>query len=78
MIVTATDFQNNFGKYLKLAEKDDLQITKNDKIVGFFTKQKNKKEDPLDGLLGVIKLPPDFDERKFEEERLREKYGLPN
>jgi hypothetical protein len=32
----------------------------------------------LDGLLGIIKLPKNFDERQFEEERLRRKHGLPN
>lgn len=29
MIISATDIQNNFGKYLKLAEYEDIIITKN-------------------------------------------------
>lgn len=31
MVITTTDIQNNFGKYLKLAEYEDVIITKNGK-----------------------------------------------
>lgn len=27
-------------------------------------------------LIGIVKLPPDFDEEKVKEEHFREKYGL--
>ncbi len=34
MIVTSTDIKNNFGKYIRLAAKEDIIITKNGKAVG--------------------------------------------
>lgn len=34
MIVTSTDIKNNFGKYIRLAVKEDIIITKNGKPVG--------------------------------------------
>jgi len=34
MIVTSTDIKNNFGKYIRLAAKEDIIITKNGKTVG--------------------------------------------
>ena len=33
MIVTATEFKNNFGKYLDLIEHEDIFITRNGKTV---------------------------------------------
>lgn len=34
MIVNSTDIKNNFGKYIRLAAKEDIVITKNGKTVG--------------------------------------------
>lgn len=34
MIVSSTDIKNNFGKYIRLAAKEDIIITKNGKVVG--------------------------------------------
>lgn len=34
MLVTSTDIKNNFGKYIRLAAKEDIIITKNGKKVG--------------------------------------------
>ena len=33
MIVTATEFKTNFGKYLELIAKEDVFITRNGKIL---------------------------------------------
>lgn len=33
MIVTATEFKTNFGKYLDMLEKEDIFITRNGKTV---------------------------------------------
>jgi prevent-host-death family protein len=40
MRVNATDLQNAFGKYLSLAEKEDIIITKNGKSVAKLTRYK--------------------------------------
>lgn len=34
MIISSTDIKNNFGKYIRLAAKEDIIITKNGKTVG--------------------------------------------
>lgn len=34
MIVTSTEIKNNFGKYIRLAAKEDIIITKNGRKVG--------------------------------------------
>ena len=38
MVVTATEFKANFGKYLELVTKEDIFITLNGKTVGFCTR----------------------------------------
>lgn len=42
MIVTATEVQNNFGKYLKLAENEDILISKNGKVIARLASCENK------------------------------------
>lgn len=50
MKVSATDMKNYFGKYLKLCEKENIFITKNDRIIA----KLSKYDDPSEGYL-VIK-----------------------
>lgn len=50
MYVTTTELQNNFGKYLKIVEFEDIIVTKNSKNVAFF-----KKYEPIDSLNQVIR-----------------------
>lgn len=38
MVVTATEFKANFGKYLELVAKEDIFITLIGKTVGFCTR----------------------------------------
>ena len=38
MVVTTSEIQNNFGKYLKLSENEEIIITKNGKAVSRLTK----------------------------------------
>ena len=33
MTITATEFKKNLGKYLELANKEDIRITKNGKVI---------------------------------------------
>lgn len=44
MIVTTTEVQNNFGKYLKLAEKEDIIITRNGKKAARLVKYADKDD----------------------------------
>lgn len=69
MIVTATEFKTNLGKYLELAASQDIFITKNGKIIARVTNPQVNKLELLDALVGVI--PADtIDEQAAREERL--------
>lgn len=75
MIVTATEFKQNMGKYLEMVEKEDITITRNGKKVGVLV---NPGIRSLELLRGIIRLPEemkDMDYKEIKEMRLREKYG---
>lgn len=68
MIVTATEFKTNFGKYLELIAKEDIFITKNGKTVA---KVVNPQVSAVDSLRGLLKnAPQDFDLDSLREERI--------
>lgn len=69
MIVTATEFKTNLGKYLELAALQDIFITKNGKSIARVTSPQVNKLELLDGLVGVIPNAP-MDEAAAREERL--------
>ncbi len=68
MIVTATEFKTNFGKYLELIAKEDIFITRNGKTVA---KVINPQISAVDSLRGMLKnAPSDIDTDSLREERL--------
>lgn len=68
MIVTATEFKTNFGKYLELIAKEDVFITRNGKIIA---KVVNPQISAVDSLRGILKeVPADLDLDSIREERL--------
>lgn len=68
MIVTATEFKTNFGKYLELITKEDIFITRNGKTVA---KVVNPQISAVDSLRGMLKdVPADIDLDSIREERL--------
>lgn len=69
MIVTATEFKTNLGKYLELAALQDIFITKNGKSIARVTSPKVNKLELLDELAGVIPANT-MDENTAREERL--------
>lgn len=54
MIITATELKTNIGKYLKLAETQDIIITKNNKPIVKLTSLRENKLDILDSLVGIV------------------------
>lgn len=74
MIVTATEFKTNFGKYLELLRSEDIFITRNGKIVAKMVNPNVSAVDSISGLLAG-KLPDNFDAKDLREERL-EKYAI--
>lgn len=75
MIVTATEFKMNLGKYLDMVtSNEDVYITKNGKMIA---KMVNPNVSAVDSLSGILagKMPEDFDRKTMREERLV-KYAL--
>lgn len=54
MIVTATEFKTNLGKYLEMATMQDVFITKNGKSIARLTSPSVNKLAVLDALVGII------------------------
>ena len=68
MIVTATEFKTNFGKYLDMIAKEDIFITRNGKTIA---KVVNPQISAVDSLRGILKdVPADLDLDSIREERL--------
>ncbi len=75
MIVTATEFKMNLGKYLDMVtSNEDVYITKNGKMIA---KMVNPNVSAVDSLSGILagKMPEDFDRKTMREGRLA-KYAL--
>jgi len=73
--VTATEMQNNFGKYLALViEGRQIILTRNGKEVGRFIPKDAAVSYLTDSLTGILKETADIDQAR--EERLNEKYAL--
>ena len=70
MIVTATEFKTNLGKYLEMATSQDIFITKNGKSIARLTSPAVNKLALLDGLVGSVPQETAMDENTIREERL--------
>lgn len=74
-IATATEMQNNFGRYLNLVMSgQEIIVTKNGREVGRFIPKDAAVSYLTDSLTGILKGNYNLDEVK--EKRLREKYDL--
>lgn len=71
---TATEMQNNFGRYLNLVMSgQEIIVTKNGREVGRFIPKDTAVSYLTDSLTGILKENYNLDEIKTE--RLKEKYG---
>ena len=68
MSVTATELKMNLGKYLLLAETEDIYITKNGKIIAKLTNPNQDRVDIAESLFGI--LPDDITLEEAQKERL--------
>ena len=70
---TATEMQNNFGRYLSMVMAgNEVIVTKNGKEVGRFIPRTAAVSYLTDSLTGILKGNSDLAQAK--EERLKEKY----
>lgn len=74
MIITATEFKTNFGKYLEMISlsQEDIFITKNGKTIAKVSNPQISAVDKISGVLAGL-VPDDFDSSDIRKERL-EKY----
>lgn len=71
MIVTATEFKVNFGKYLSLLATEDIFITKNGKKIAKVSNPNVSAVEAISGILAGM-LPEDYDAKTLREERLQQ------
>ncbi len=68
MLVSSTEVQNNFGRYLEMASGEEVIITKNGaavaRLIGIGLQEKSLSE----RLRGII--PADFNEEAVKDERM--------
>ena len=69
MSITATELKMNLGKYLLLAETEDIFITKNGKVVAKLTNPNADRVEMAKSLFGII--PADVTVEEAQEERLK-------
>lgn len=69
MVVTATEFKTNFGKYLDMLLSEDIFITRKGKVVAKVVNPNVSAVDTISGMLAG-KLPEEYDARAMREERL--------
>ena len=73
-VATATEMQNNFGKYLSLVMSgQEIIVTKNGREVGRFIPKDTTISYLTDSLTGILKEDGDLNEAKAEY--MRKKYG---
>ena len=71
---TATEMQNNFGRYLNLVMSgQEVIVTKNGREVGRFIPKDAVVSYLTDSLIGILKENDDLDDARTE--RLIKKYG---
>ena len=68
MLITATELKRNLGKYLLLAETEDIYITKNGKIIAELSNPQQDRADIAKSLFGIF--PADMTLEEAKEERL--------
>ena len=70
MIITATEFKTNLGKYLEMAMSQDIFITKNGKSIARLTNPTVNKLELLDDLVGIFPQDQTMDKNTIRTERL--------
>ena len=69
MIINATEFQNNVGKYLQLSQAEEIIITRNGKRVAKLVPLE-AEESPITDSLGGILKGKEIDLEQIRHERI--------
>jgi len=79
MQVALSELKINVGKYVDLAEKEDIYITRNGKRVAKIVGTNRDKVADMKSLFGIVKLPPVYNDPNYDPvyKKLRdERIGL--
>ena len=68
MSITATELKMNLGKYLMLAEKEDIYITKNGKVVAKLTNPFQDRVNMAKSLFGILPADITLEETRAERQ----------
>lgn len=71
MIITATEFKNKVGKFLKAAQDEDVIISKNGKYIAKSSTVKEYEYPATENLVGVFEKAADYNIEDAREERLK-------
>lgn len=76
-MATATEMQNNFGRYLNMVlNGNEVIVTKNGKEIGRFIPKATAVSYLTDSLTGILLEKNDY--KQLLEKELREKYDITN
>jgi prevent-host-death family protein len=71
MIITATEFKNKVGKFIELAKKEDIIISKNGRHIVKLVSVDKDECPATQSLLGVFEKAAVYEVDKSKEERLK-------
>lgn len=66
MQISVSDLKANAGKYVALADREDIYITKNGKRVAVLTSARPNKEADARSLFGILPADADLDAARAE------------
>jgi len=79
MQIALSELKINVGKYVDLAEKEDVYITRNGKQVAKIVGINHDRAADMKSLFGIAELPPEYDDPNYDPnyEKLRdERLGI--
>ena len=73
MQIALSELKINVGKYVALADEEDIYITRNGKQVAKIVSTKRDRVTDMKSLFGIAKLPPEYDDPNYDPdyEKLR-------
>ena len=71
MVVTATEFKTNLGKYLEIVIEEDILITKNGKVIAQLSKPQFNKLAAIRSIVGIADNESGVSLDEIKEERLK-------
>lgn len=71
MTITATEFKSHLGKYLALAQEEDIYITKNNRRIAKLTKPSGSHRNALDKIAGIAADHSALSLDDIKDERLK-------